>query len=54
MFLERTTIEGKSPVDKNNFMLLAIFLEYLGKRKPRGNLAGLSAKAKYLISPIVN
>ena len=26
--LERGTIEGNSPVLKNNFMLLAIFLKY--------------------------
>jgi len=31
--LERGAIEGNSPVFKNLFTLLAIFLEYLGKRK---------------------
>ena len=32
--LERQTTEGNSPVGKNNFALLIIFLEYLEKRKP--------------------
>ena len=32
--LERGTIEGNSPVFKKHFMLLAIFLKYLGKRQP--------------------
>ena len=35
-------------------MLLAIILEYLEKRKPRGNHPVLPGKAKYLILPIVN
>jgi hypothetical protein len=53
-FLERTAKEGNSPVFENPFMLLAIFLEYLGERMPRGKLPGLSGKAKYFASPIVN
>ena len=39
--LERVTIEGNSPVGENSFTLLDIFLEYLEKRKPRGNQAEL-------------
>ena len=54
MFLERTAIEGNSPVFENLFALLTIFLEYLEERKPHGKQAGLSAKAKYSISPIAN
>ena len=41
MSLGRATIEGNSPVDENNFMLLDTLLEYLGKRRPRGKPAGL-------------
>ena len=52
--LERSAIEGNSPVFENHFVLLAVLLEYLGKRKPRGNHPGLPGKAKYFISPIVN
>ena len=52
--LERPAIQGNSPVSKNLFMLLAILLKYLGERTPRGKQAVLTAKAKYLISPIVN
>ena len=52
--LERDAREGNSPVFENPFVLLAILLEYLGERKPRGNLPGLPGKAKYLILPIVN
>ena len=37
--LEREAKEGESPVFENPFMLLAIFLKYLGERKPRGNQA---------------
>ena len=32
MTLERATIEGNSPVSENRFMLLVIFLKYLGER----------------------
>ncbi len=28
------TKDGNSPVDENHFVLLVIYLEYLGKRKP--------------------
>jgi hypothetical protein len=41
MTLERATIEGNSPVDENDFMLLDIFLKYHGKRQSCGKLAGL-------------
>ena len=54
MSLERAAIEGNSPVFKNLFELLAIFLEYLEERKPHGKQAGLSAKAKYSTFPIAN
>ena len=52
--MERRAIEGNSPVFENYFMLLAIDLEYLGERKPRGKHPGLPGKAKYLMSSIVN
>jgi hypothetical protein len=52
--LERRAIEGNSPVFENFFVLLAILLEYLEERKPRGKQPGLPGKAKYFISPIVN
>ncbi len=52
--LERDTIEGNSPVLENFFTLLDIYLEYHRGRKPGGKQAGLPAKAKYLISPIVH
>ncbi len=42
MTLERATIEGNSPVSENDFMLLDIFLEYLGKRKSCGKQVGLT------------
>ena len=55
MFLERTTIEGNSPVSENGFMLLVIFLEYLGTKNilretGRTNRPRLNTT----ISPIVN
>jgi len=53
-FLERNAKEGNSPVFENPFVLLAVLLKYLGKRKSRGNHPGLPGKAKYFISPIVN
>jgi len=52
--LERLAKEGDSPVGENDFILLDISLEYHWERKPNGKLAGLSAKAKYSTSPIVN
>ena len=42
--LERGTIEGNSPVLKNHFTLLAVLLEYLGKRKSCGKQAGLTSQ----------
>ena len=52
--MERATKEGKSPVNKNIFMLLDTLLEYHEKRKPREKQGILLPKAKYLIPPIVN
>ena len=52
--LERDAIEGNSPVFENPFVLLAVLLEYLEKRKPRGKHPGLPGKAKYSTSPIVH
>ena len=52
--MEKRAIESNSLVFENPFILLAIFLEYLGKRKPRGKHPGLPGKAKYLTSSIVN
>ena len=52
--MEKRAIESNSLVFENPFVLLAIDLEYLGKRKPRGNHPGLPGKAKYLTSSIVN
>lgn len=46
-FLESAAKEGESPVGKNDFMLLGIFPEYHRNRKPGGNSAELTAKAKY-------
>ena len=45
--MERATIAGDSPVGENGFTLFEISPEYRWKRKPGGNLAELSAKAKY-------
>ena len=42
--LEREAIEGNSPVFKNPFVLLVIYLKYHEERKPCGNQAGLTGQ----------
>jgi len=49
MPLERAGREGDTPVSENQQNFLIIIPEYLRERKPWGNLAGLSAKAKYYL-----
>ena len=49
MSLERAAKEGDSPVNENNVTLLIVLLEYHRERKPCGNPAVLSAKAKYYL-----
>ena len=54
MILERTTIEGESPVDEKSFVLIHLFSSTTGPVKSCGNLGGPPSKAKYLNRPIVN
>jgi len=46
-FLERSAIEGESPVGENTPTPLEVCPKYRGERKPCGKQAGLPAKAKY-------
>ena len=54
MNLERTTIEGESPVDKKSLVLMHLHSSTTGLVKSCGNLGGPPSKAKYLNRPIVN
>ena len=55
MILERTTIDGNSPVDENHYNFAEyLFLSTSGNDNPEGIRQNYSAKAKYSISPIVN
>ena len=53
MHLERTTIEGESPVRENEEPL-GVLLSTTGHEKSCGNLGRPLSKAKYSWTPIVN
>ena len=53
MSLERTTIEGDSPVSERE-MASGVLLSTTGHEKSCGNLGGPPSKAKYHWPPIVN
>jgi hypothetical protein len=53
MHLERTTVEGESPVGEN-VKTLEISLSTTGHEKSRGKLGRPLSKAKYSWTPIVN
>ena len=53
MHLERTTIEGESPVRENEEPL-GVLLSTTGHEKSCGNLGRPLSKAKYFWRPIVN
>ena len=52
--LERTARDGNSPVGENRYKFLYLYLSTSGKDNPEGSRQDYTAKAKYLISPIVN
>ena len=54
MNLERTTIEGDSPVGKKFLVLIHLNSSTTRPVKSCGNLGGPPSKAKYLLRPIVN
>ena len=51
--LERIAKDGNSPVRENHHILLYLYLSTSGKENPEGSRQDYTAKAKYLISPIV-
>ncbi len=53
MFLERTTVEGESPVGERE-RSLGVLLSTTGHEKSCGKLGGPPSKAKYPWPPIVN
>ena len=54
MFLERTTIEGNSPVGENKICRMKLFSSRAGPEKSRLNPGALTSKAKYYFRSIVN
>ena len=53
MFLERTTVEGDSPVGERE-RSLGVLLSTTGHEKSCGKLGGPPSNAKYFRLPIVN